>query len=133
MFGLSRYNYEEFRRSRLMRDIAKARFNAAPTPGEQAPDFELKTLDGEIIRLHDVWRNNNVVLTFGSATCPLTAASAKSLQALYKEFAGKGLSSYSCTRVKPIPASACTLTAASARKPRQPNCCAGKKRSLTRS
>lgn len=92
MFGLPRYNYEEFRRSRLMKDIAKAGFKtSAPNPGEQAPDFELRTLDGEKIRLHDVWRKNNVVLTFGSATCPLTLASAKSLQALSKEFDGEGV------------------------------------------
>ena len=53
MFGLSRYNYEEFRRSRLMKDMAKARFSTAPEPGEKAPDFELQTLDGDKIRLDE--------------------------------------------------------------------------------
>ena len=91
MFGLSRYNYEVFRRSRLMRDIAKAKFDAASKPGEPAPDFELRTLDGSTVRLDDLRKKSNVVLTFGSATCPLTAASVKALQALYKEYAGKGV------------------------------------------
>jgi len=91
MFGLSRYNYQEFRRSGLMKDMAKAKFGTAPEPGEKAPDFELRTLDGKKIRLEDFRQKNNVVLTFGSATCPLTAASASALQALHKEYAGQGV------------------------------------------
>jgi peroxiredoxin len=89
MFGLPRYNYEEFRRSRLMRDIARGRFSTAPEPGGPAPDFELRTLDGDKIRLDELRQKHNVVLTFGSATCPLTMASVGSLQALYRKFAGQ--------------------------------------------
>ncbi len=85
MFGLSRYNYEEFRRSDLMKDMAKARFRTAPEPGEKAPDFELHTLDGNKIRLGDLRQKNNVVLTFGSATCPLTAASVKDFAGALQE------------------------------------------------
>jgi peroxiredoxin len=88
MFG-SRYNYGEFRRSSLMRDMAKAKFGNAPEPGEKAPDFELRTLDGGKVRLDELRQKGNVVLTFGSATCPMTAASAGALQALYKKFAGQ--------------------------------------------
>jgi peroxiredoxin len=91
MFGLSRYNYEEFRRFPLMKNIAKARFGAAPAPGEKAPDFELRTLDGDKIRLSDLRQDSNVVLTFGSATCPLTAAAAPALQELYEKYVDRGV------------------------------------------
>ena len=90
MFGLPRYNYEEFRRSRLLRDIAKGS-STAPRPGEQAPDFELRTLDGDKIRLDELRQNSNVVLIFGSATCPLTVASVRPLQALAGRFASRGV------------------------------------------
>ena len=91
MFGLSRYNYGEFRRSSLMKDMTKAKFGNAPEPGEKAPDFELQTLDGDKIRLDELRQKSNVVLTFGSATCPMTAASAGALQALHKKFGGQGV------------------------------------------
>jgi peroxiredoxin len=91
MFGFSRYNYQEFRRSGLVKDMAKARFGAAPQPGEKAPDFELQTLDGNKIRLDDLRRKSNVVLSFGSATCPLTASSVSAWRTLYREYVGRGV------------------------------------------
>ncbi len=86
MFGYTRYNYERFRRE--MQEGATAdRWNRAPEPGDQAPDFELQSLAGEMVRLKDFKGNSNVVVTFGSATCPQTAASIGGLRSLAREFA----------------------------------------------
>ena len=43
-------------------------FAAALHAGERAPDGELQLLDGERVRLSDLWRSNGVVLEFGSFT-----------------------------------------------------------------
>ncbi|MGA2992538.1 MAG: TlpA disulfide reductase family protein [Candidatus Korobacteraceae bacterium] len=91
MFGSSRYNYEEFRRGTLMKDLTKAKFGSAPEPGEKVPDFELRTLEGDKIRLSELQDRANVVLTFGSATCPLTAASLAALQQLHKKYREQGV------------------------------------------
>ena len=88
MFGLGKYNYESFRKARLMKDFVMNKFGSAPEPGERAPDFELRTLDGDEIQLSDFKGEKNVVLTFGSATCPLTAGSIGALNDLYDEFNG---------------------------------------------
>ncbi len=39
-----------------------------PRAGEQAPDFTLKTLDGEIFTLSEAAANQPVVIEFGSYT-----------------------------------------------------------------
>ena len=91
MFGSSRYNYEEFHRGTLIKNIAKARFSNAPESGERAPDFELSTLEGDKIRLSDLEDRANVVLTFGSATCPLTAGSVPALERLYRKYGKRGV------------------------------------------
>ena len=85
MFGRSRYNYDEFKKTTLTKELAR-QFGDAPDPGERAPDFELRTVDGDKIRLSDFREEKNVVLTFGSATCPLTAASISGLRDLYDDF-----------------------------------------------
>ncbi len=59
-----------------------------PGPGERAPDFKAVTLDGEDIRLSDFAKKKNVLLIFGSATCPMTAASIGGINELYDRFRG---------------------------------------------
>ena len=86
MFGFTPYNYETFRRNLLIKDMVMTRFLGAPKPGGKAPDFEGRTVDGDRIRLSDYQGESNVVLTFGSATCPFTAASLRGLNDLYEEF-----------------------------------------------
>ncbi len=86
MFGASRYNYDHFRRELLEKDSAKSRFESAPEAGDRAPDFELRTLDGAKVHLSDFEGDRNVVLTFGSATCPFTAGSIAGLIELSEEF-----------------------------------------------
>jgi peroxiredoxin len=73
MLGLGTYNYEHFSRE-LFHDLARSSFSG-PGPGVQASDFKATTLDGETVRLSDYAGKKNVLLVFGSATCPMTAAS----------------------------------------------------------
>jgi len=85
MFGFTRYNYERFRREMLQNNPAD-RWSRAPEPGDTAPTFELRSLTGDIVKLSDFKDSRNVVITFGSATCPQTAASIGGLRSLAREF-----------------------------------------------
>src|SRR5215475_5222300 len=73
MLGLNSYNYGHFSRE-LFHDLARTSFSG-PAPGEHAPDFKATSLEGETVRLSDYAKKKNVLLIFGSATCPMTAAS----------------------------------------------------------
>jgi peroxiredoxin len=85
MFGFTRYNYERFHREMLQNDAAD-RWSQAPEPGDEVPGFELRSLSGDVVKLSDFKDSRNVVLTFGSATCPHTAASIGGLRSLAREF-----------------------------------------------
>jgi peroxiredoxin len=85
MFGNARYNYPEFKKTMLMK-IAETQFGNAPEPGDRAPDFELRTIDGDKVRQSDYRGEKNVILTFGSATCPLTASTISGLQEIYDDY-----------------------------------------------
>jgi peroxiredoxin len=87
MFGFTRYNYDHFRREMLEGD-AEDRWERAPEPGDEAPSFTLLSLEGEEVRLSEFRGKRNVVVTFGSATCPQTAASIGGLRSLAGEFRG---------------------------------------------
>jgi len=86
MLGFSRYNYDRFRRE-MQPGRSANRWNLAPEPGDEAPGFELQSLDGEMVKLAEFKGTRNVVVTFGSATCPQTAASIAGLRSLAREFA----------------------------------------------
>ena len=88
MFSNTAYNYENFSRGRLLKDVLRRKMQG-PRPGERAPDFKLRSLDGEKVRLGDFRGSNNVVLTFGSASCPMTAGSIGGLNKLYEDFEGE--------------------------------------------
>lgn len=92
MFGFRPYNYPAFTRDIVTEYMAASRQGLAPHPGDRAPDFAGRTLAGDSVRLSDyrAGKNDakNVVLTFGSATSPTTAASAPGLNRLYKEYCG---------------------------------------------
>ena len=68
MFGFERYNYDHFSKDVLLKDVAKSKMGGGPDPGERAPDFEGRTLEGDKVRLSDFAGEKNVELTFGSAT-----------------------------------------------------------------
>lgn len=86
MLGFSSYNYEHFSRD-LFHDLAQDAYSG-PAPGERAPDFKAVSLDGETVRLSDFARKKNVLLVFGSATCPMTAGSIAGINELYDRFRG---------------------------------------------
>jgi AhpC/TSA family len=80
MLGLRNYNYEHFSRE-ILEELEEARFSG-PAAGERAPDFTAVTLEGETLRLSDYRGRKNVLLVFGSATCPMTAAVIGEINAL---------------------------------------------------
>ncbi len=86
MLGLPNYNYEHFTQE-VLRGAEHAAFSG-PKPGERAPDFKAPALDGEHYRLSDYGGKKNVLLVFGSATCPTTATSVPGLNRLYDQLRG---------------------------------------------
>jgi peroxiredoxin len=86
MFGMKNYNYESFSGRDFLRHAARTGFRSGPRPGDKAPDFELRSLRGRKIRLSDFQGEKNLVLTFGSATCPFTASSIRLLNDLCDEY-----------------------------------------------
>ena len=89
MFGFKKYNYDRFSRDLIARDYAASKLGGGVEAGERAPDFEARTLDGDKIRLSDFEGEKNVVLTFGSATDPMTAASIEGMNELFDEYSGE--------------------------------------------
>jgi peroxiredoxin len=87
MFGFQKYNHDVFTKESVSKDLTAGR-RAGPNPGERAPDFEARTLDGDKIRLSDFSGRKNVVLTLGSVTCPMTAGSIRGINELYDEYSG---------------------------------------------
>jgi peroxiredoxin len=69
-----------------------------PIPGQTgslllnqpAPDFELKTLDGERVRLAEL-RGHPVLLSFWASWCPPCRSELPELSAIKQQFQGKGL------------------------------------------
>lgn len=76
------YLYPHFRRTLLMEDMA---FRAGPRPGESMPNFDLPTIDGGRITKADFMGRGPLLLTFGSITCPMTAAARDVLKDLHRE------------------------------------------------
>ena len=60
------YNYESFSRSESTGQSTE--FKSSLRAGEEAPDFDLPTLEGERIRLSTFRGKNHVLLEFGSIT-----------------------------------------------------------------
>jgi len=86
MLGMGDYNYEHFSRD-LLREWRLGAFSA-PGPGDEAPDFAARTLAGDAVRLSRFKHQKNVVLIFGSVTCPMTAASIGGVNEIYDHFRG---------------------------------------------
>jgi hypothetical protein len=64
------YNYERFDEY-VESGVDEREFGAFPNmlhAGERAPDGELQLLDGERVRLSELWRERGIVLEFGSFT-----------------------------------------------------------------
>ncbi|HEY6350116.1 MAG TPA: redoxin domain-containing protein [Candidatus Angelobacter sp.] len=89
MLGFSTYNYEHFNRE-VLEGVGQGGF-PGPEPGQWAPDFKATTLDGQSIRLSEYRGQKNVLLVFGSATCPMAAGSIRGMNELYDELRGKDI------------------------------------------
>ncbi|NPA90611.1 MAG: redoxin domain-containing protein [Chloroflexi bacterium] len=63
---------------------------AAPRPGFLAPDFELPTLDGRMVKLSD-YRGHHVVLNFWATWCPPCKAEMPAIVKEYNRYKGEGL------------------------------------------
>lgn len=88
MFGFKQYNFDHFRKEVVLKDILLERLKG-PAPGDRAPDFAGRTLDGDEVSLRELRGDRNLVLTFGSATCPFTVFSLRGLNRLYRDYAGQ--------------------------------------------
>ena len=64
--------------------------NIEPVEKTLAPDFLLKDLDGNTIRLRDL-RGKVVLLNFWATWCPTCRFEMPSMEALHKEFSSQGL------------------------------------------
>lgn len=61
------YNFEHFRAKHLLKDMQRTAQEWGIRPGEEAPDFELPTVDGGSLRLSER-RGRPLLLRFGSVT-----------------------------------------------------------------
>ena len=64
---LGEYNYEHFRTKHFLADLQHTIQGKGVQPGQEAPDFELESTDGDRVRLSAL-RGRPVVLHFGSVT-----------------------------------------------------------------
>jgi len=87
MLGLSSYNYGHFSPRALSRSGPHLVF-PVPGPGEHAPDFQgHDPSTAKTIRLSEyIGQKKRFCWFFGSATCPMTAASIGQINELYDRF-----------------------------------------------
>jgi hypothetical protein len=78
------YNYDHFHPKYVLEDAKLAANPKGVTPGDVAPDFELRDTEGRLWRLSEL-RGKPVVLITGSATCPLTHGSVYGLEEVHRE------------------------------------------------
>jgi hypothetical protein len=64
--GIETYNYESFSRSESAGKSNE--FKNSLRAGEEAPEFELASLEGDRVRLSDFRGSRHVLLEFGSIT-----------------------------------------------------------------
>jgi cytochrome c biogenesis protein CcmG, thiol:disulfide interchange protein DsbE len=62
---------------------------AAPQKGFPAPDFELKTMSGDTIKLSDL-RGQAVLVNLWATWCPPCRAEMKTLETVYKDYKDQG-------------------------------------------
>lgn len=68
------------------REARQRWLEAPPRIGDPAPDFTLRTPDGQEIRLSDLYAEKPVVLEFGSLTCPVYRGKIEQMQVLRQRF-----------------------------------------------
>jgi outer membrane lipoprotein-sorting protein len=62
------------------------------SPGMEAPDLELPTVDGKIVRLSDLWRGNKLtILYIWNTSCGACHLTLPVLESLHRQYADRGL------------------------------------------
>lgn len=77
------YDYRSFRLPLLLDDIG---FAGGPAPGEEFPDFDLPTTDGQRLSRDDLLSRGPALITLASFTSPMAASASPSLRRLHREF-----------------------------------------------
>ncbi len=80
----SKYRYDRVTMGILMSDFAFNKGSAAP--GDQFPNFQVASTDGEMIAKEHFLGKRPLLVVFGSATCPMTLSSIESLKRLHEQF-----------------------------------------------
>jgi len=80
----SKYRYDRVTMGILMSDFAFSKDSAAP--GDQFPNFQVASTDGEMIAKEHFLGKRPLLVVFGSTTCPMTVSSIESLKRLHKQF-----------------------------------------------
>lgn len=83
--SLDDYNFEHFRTKHLSADMKATLAKQGIQPGEMAPDFQLRSIEGGLLRLSDL-RNKPTLLHFASFTGPITTGSVEPLKKLYAQW-----------------------------------------------
>ena len=65
---------------------ANDRFSHGPQPGTTAPEFTLKTINGETVRVSALWTSKPTLIMAGSYTCPVFRGKVDSFERLVREF-----------------------------------------------
>jgi hypothetical protein len=77
------YRYPHFKREILIEDLS---FHGGPYPGQQLPDFDLPTTDGNRIRKRDFVGQRPLLFTLASITCPMAMSAIPALKRLHTDF-----------------------------------------------
>jgi hypothetical protein len=77
---------ERPRQGKAARKMGERFEKDGPKPGQAAPDFELKTVDGKTIRASELWKQKPTVIMTASFTCPVFRDKVPPLEKLTKEF-----------------------------------------------
>lgn len=77
------YDYRSFRLPLLFDVVA---FAGGPAPGEEFPDFDLPTADGERLTREQLLARGPALITIGSFTSPMAASASPALRRLHREF-----------------------------------------------
>jgi len=83
--GRDGYNYDQFSLAASDAENVKRGVEA----GERAADATLATLDGESVRLSELWSERPAVVEFGSITCPVFTGKVDVMNALARTYAGE--------------------------------------------
>ncbi len=73
------FNFRHFRLRHMVAEVLRAGL----PPGREAPDFELPSTEGELVRLTSL-RGQPVLLHFVSYTCPVTRGGVHTMRELYR-------------------------------------------------